>query len=157
VALVAAGILSIYRQDLGELHAVQRQRAAIDVEKNSAELKKIVADVEEFAKQDKNFQDQLANLNRFRAKQIFYVHLLDMLPDLVPENAYLTEISEANAKGAIQVTVKGNAMTADDVSKFYIALESQGFKNLSLDAPATPVIALGSTYYGFTISFEYGG
>ena len=157
LALVVGGILYLYQQGLSGLHAIQKERAAVDAEKNSPELKKMVADVEEFAKQDKNFHDQLANLNRFREKQVFYVKLLDMLPDLVPDNAFLTDVNEASDKGAIKVTVKGNAMTPDDVSKFYMALEGQGFKNLSLDAPATPGTVLGETYYGFTISFEYGG
>jgi Tfp pilus assembly protein PilN len=157
LALVAGGIGYLYQQGLSGLHAIQKERAAVDAEKNSPELKKMVADVEEFAKQDKNFHDQLANLNRFREKQVFFVKLLDMLPDLVPDNAYLTDVNEASNKGAITVTIKGNAMTPDDVSKFYMALESQGFKNLSLDSPASPGTVLGETYYGFTISFDYGG
>jgi Tfp pilus assembly protein PilN len=156
VVLVAVGVVGwFYVKRLAVLTEVEKQVMAVEAERNSPALKQMVDQVEFFAAQSKLYQDQKAQIDKFREKQGFWVKVLDVLPDVIGEQAWIRRLRKGE-KG--RLVVDGSAVTAEDVAKIYINFENHGaFKNVSLDTPPTRSNYNGMTVYQFSLSFEFEG
>jgi Tfp pilus assembly protein PilN len=159
VATIAVAVVIgyLYVQQRAELQRIKSQVAEKRREMSSPALQKIVQDVKDFVEQQKNLDEQRAIVDKFREKQVFWIRVLDALPDVVPPQVWLTGFTQALDRGKTVLTIKAQASSPEDAAHFYTNLENYGlFKNINLEKMSS-VVANGYPVIDFSVTVELEG
>lgn len=151
---VAVIIGYLYVQQRSELERIKAQVKEKRTEMNSPALQKIVQDVKEFVEQQKSLDEQRSIVDKFREKQVFWIKVLDAMPDVVPAQVWLTSFTHALEKSKVVLTIKGSATSPDEAARFYSNLENYGmFKNVNLQTITSSFVG-GAYVVDFTLTVE---
>lgn len=93
------------------------------LEQDIAQLDRIIGEVNEISKQKKALEEKLAVLEKLRKGRTGPVRMLDELATIMPEKVWLSSFDE---KGG-SVTIKGGAMTNEDLADLMKALKKSPF------------------------------
>lgn len=91
-----------------------------DTERRIAELEKVIGEVNNIQKRQKEVEEKLAILEKLRKQRSGPVRLLDALATCIPKKVWLAEFVEASNN----VKVTGTAESHEDVSEFMKGLSS---------------------------------
>ncbi len=133
---------------------VNSQIEAVKKEMESPGLKTVVQAVEEFTAERASLDSKTALINKFQKQQVYWVTILDELPDLLPPQVWLTRVSSSGNPPKARLVLQGEALSAEQVAQFYSNLQDQGFGDVSLDSPPSPGQVMGTPVENFTISFS---
>jgi Tfp pilus assembly protein PilN len=157
VLMVAVGIGYVFFQKQAQLSEVKKQISVVQAEMDSGELKAMVQAVEEFAQQKKLLEDRQASIDKFRQSQVYWVSLLDLLPDVMPEQVWIQSLSLAGEeKGKKKIEIKARGLTQQDAARFYSNIEGlQGASEIKLgDWKAESVDGIWAVTMTFSFFFE---
>jgi Tfp pilus assembly protein PilN len=126
-------------------------------EANSDKFKKIMKDLQEYTDLQSGLQVNKGVVDKFREKQIFWIKVLDALPDVVPAQVWLTSFTHALEKGKVVLTMRASATSPDEAAHFYSNLENYDFfKNVNLQA-ITSAVYNNAIVVNFIITTELEG
>jgi len=107
-----------------ELAAVEHELDLLNAELVSPQLKQVVADVEQFAKDQSDLDSKRSNVDKLRGRQMMILKLLDMLPDIVPRKARIKTMVVSDEKGAKKVDLSFEFAAIESVAAVYENLEA---------------------------------
>src|SRR5882724_639498 len=123
LAVPAAFWVMQYQAKRAKLASVEKQLQGLVDELNSPTLKNVVAEVEQFSKDQSNLDTKRSIVDQLRKRQILLLRLLDLLPDVIPPKSRISVLSVADEKGAKKVTLTCDFMTLDAIASAYENLE----------------------------------
>jgi type IV pilus assembly protein PilN len=107
----------------------QLNKSIADTQQRLEELKKVIAEIEEFERQRKALEDKLRVIAKLEKEQQLPVHLLDELYHTLEENMWLRNFSQADMNLSITGIALSNPVVADYNRKLE---ESPYFSNVDL-------------------------
>ena len=113
-----------YQGKRAELAAVEHDLDSLNAELVSPQLKQVVADVEQFAKDQSDLDSKRSSVDKLRGRQVMILKLLDMLPDIVPRNARIKTMAVSDEKGAKKVDMAFDFAALESVAAVYENLEA---------------------------------
>ena len=148
---------------LGELNELKNQTA--EVEKKLEALGSIQSEVAKLAKNKSTLEKDAEVLTTLRLRQSIWVNVLDLIPDVMPASATLTEIKNAGGKGkasskdSTMVTLKVFGLDREVIPALYTALEGrQEIGTVTVDKVQNNVSTVGGKQgFSFEVTFEYQG
>ena len=122
VLIVTVGICgAAYTHIIGEVHDMQEQ---IDQKKAQiAQLQKVIREVKDFEKRQKDLRAKLNVLEQLKAARVGPVYLLDELYNAIPDKLWLTKFKEGSGKAQIS----GIGASEKTVALFMKRLEASEF------------------------------
>ncbi len=101
----------------------ERLAKEVKLKNDIAQLERIIGEVNTISKDKKALEDKLAVLNELKKSRSGPVKMLDALATIIPPKVWITNITEKNNS----VTVKGSAISNEDVADFMRELKKSPF------------------------------
>lgn len=125
-----------YQAKRAELASVEKDLQSLNEELNSEKLRQVVAEVEQFTRDQTNLDTKRSIVDQLRKRQVLLLRLLDLLPDVIPSKARISALTVIDEKGAKKVTMTCDFMTLDAVASTYENLEASPLvMNLDMTTP----------------------
>ena len=119
-----------------QLAVVKSQLADLNKELESPQLKQVVADVEQFTKDQSMLDTKRSIVDELRKRQVVLLRLLDLLPDVIPARARINSLAVIDEKGAKKVTMICDFTALDAIASAYENLEASPLViNLEMTTP----------------------
>jgi Tfp pilus assembly protein PilN len=122
--LVAAAVGWQYWRKDQEVKVVQAEIKKLQIELDSPKLTDVVKEVEKFSMDKDDLKTKKAILDSVRLQQAFWIRLLDVIPDLLPERVWVTKLDTIRERDRVKVVLEGNAESPEVFADFYSNLEA---------------------------------
>lgn len=133
--LVAGGLVCGWRYwSLGR-DAARLSAEMAKAQKETASLKSIIAQVEDFEQQKAQLQQRVELIEQLRKEQTGPVHMLDEISRSLPPMLWLTQIKQA--PNGNDVLIEGRSNTLTSISDFVGGLEQSGYFQRSIEIVST--------------------
>ena len=113
-----------YQGARADLAQVDSELKELRLELESPQLKQIVAEVEQFTKDQGDLDAKRSVVDTLRKKQVTLLRFLDMLPDIMPKNAKITVLTVTDGKGGKEVSLTCDFLGLDSIAAVYESLEA---------------------------------
>jgi Tfp pilus assembly protein PilN len=113
-----------YQGKRAELASAKADLDALNAELSSPQLKQVVADVEQFTKDQAELDTKRSVVDQLRKRQVLLVKLLDLLPDIMPRESRVFTLKVTDVKAAKQVEMACEFRATDAVATVYENLEA---------------------------------
>jgi type IV pilus assembly protein PilN len=133
--LVAAALFCGWRYwSLGR-EAARMTADIAKAQKETASLKSIIAQVEDYEDQKSQLQQRVELIEQLRKEQTGPVHMLDEISRSLPSMLWLTQIKQT--PGSNEVLIEGRSNTLTSISDFVGGLEQSGYFQKSIEIVST--------------------
>jgi type IV pilus assembly protein PilN len=133
--LVAAGLFCGWRYwSLGR-DAARLTADIAKAQKETASLKSIIAQVEDYEAQKGQLQQRFELIEQLRKEQTGPVHMLDQISRSLPPMLWLTQIKQT--PNSNEVLIEGRSNTLTSISDFVGGLEQSGYFQKSIEIVST--------------------
>jgi type IV pilus assembly protein PilN len=133
--LVAAGLFCGWRYwSLGR-EAARLSADIAKAQKETASLKSIIAQVEDYEEQKGQLQQRVELIEQLRKEQTGPVHMLDEISRSLPPMLWLTQIKQT--PNSSEVLIEGRSNTLTSISDFVGGLEQSGYFQKSIEIVST--------------------
>lgn len=113
-----------YQQKNGDLAAKQAELAAVQAQLDSPHLKEVVAEVEQFAKDQADLDAKRSIVDELRKRQVIIPRFLDLLPDLFPGDGRVDNLVISDQKGVKHCVMTCDFLSLEGVATVYENLDS---------------------------------
>jgi type IV pilus assembly protein PilN len=129
--LVATVLLVGWRYWTIDKESKQLDADLAAAQKEAAELKSVLQQVENFDKQKAQLQERVALIEKLRQEQTGPVHMLDQISRALPPALWLTEIKQSENPN--EVVISGKCTELTGLTDFVSNLEASGYFKRSID------------------------
>ena len=144
-----------YQAVRAERVAVEKELQGLKDELASPQLKQVVAEVEQFTRDEADLAAKRSVLDQLRKRQVMILRLLDLMPDLLPADSRLRSMNVTDAGATKHVELGVVNRTNDAVAEVYNNLESSSLiGKLQMTEGPSPVVVGGRNMVRATYTFD---
>jgi type IV pilus assembly protein PilN len=133
--LVAAGLVVGWRYWALGHEAARLTKDVAAAQKETASLKSIIAQVQDFEQQRGELQQRVELIEQLRKDQTGPVHMLDEISRSLPPLLWLTQLKQT--PNSNEVLIEGRSNTLTSISDFVANLEASGYFQKSIEIVST--------------------